>query len=256
MYSNNFAQIYFYFTGVLAVIQGDMLIQLFGKNQLLRMGENLRPSDINNIRTKLRSIARLLLLLQDKSQATHSLNKYFQPQYYDTFVNSVNDMARDSPQLGLTLGHYVKQLCHLNVAEAIKVRDVETETAGEQFLKLYAASWSPTVAAATGKRQRLNKINTEQLLPITEDLVKLTAYIKEQIGSQLLSLSDRTWLVKLCVGGLILFNKRRPMEVQDVKLSDFQYSLGAQEEREEIMAHLSLEERVVHGRSVEQYVIC
>ena len=35
-------------------------------------------------------------------------------------VNTVRDMGKDSPNLALTLGHYIKQICQLKQSLAIQ----------------------------------------------------------------------------------------------------------------------------------------
>ncbi|XP_067947184.1 uncharacterized protein [Watersipora subatra] len=235
--------------GLLAIIKKDELIKLFGINQLLRMGENLRFSDINNICNKLKSLARLLQAVRAESETWHDFMSYYCPKYYDCFVRASTGLSKKSSQLGLTLGHYVKQLCHLRIAVAVKASDTDGERSGEQFLKLCMASWTTNVVSAICKRQRLAKLNQVINLPLTADLLKLTKFIDREVSEQLASLTNRVWLVKLVISALILFNKRRPMEVQDLKVADYRLSLAAdQEQREEITNNLSVEEKLVASR--------
>jgi len=239
-----------YFLGLQAIIKHDDLIRLFGTNQLLRMGDKLRNSDINNIRNKLRSVARLLKGLREKTETFHNLSTYIDPKYYDSFVEVVRDLgSKTSSQLALTLGHYIKQLTHLHIAAAVKSADEEAECRGESFLKLYRGSWGMVVASAAAKRQRLSNLNESTPLPTTQDLVTLTAFLKEKI-CKIMREAEPNYveLVKLVVSALIVFNKRRPMEVLEIKLTDYQLSKENQEEREEIMNHLSVDEKIVANR--------
>lgn len=188
--------------------------------------------------------------LREETDRTHGFETYIAPRYYDAFVVTVQRLASESPQLALTLGHYIKQLCQLHIAESLKKGDAASELAGEQFMKLYNASWSTTVAAATSKKQRLEKFNTDASLPLTQDLVKLTSYIKDSIKKEvdIGESSDNVKLAKFTLAYLIIFNKRRPMEVEDLKVTDFTFSNSQQEERKEIVQHLSCEEKLIHER--------
>lgn len=56
-------------------------------------------------------------------------------------AGSVKKLAKQSSHLALALGYYVKRLCILNIARAIKNNDEDAERKGEKFLKLYSASW-------------------------------------------------------------------------------------------------------------------
>ena len=212
------------------------------------MGDNLRPSEINNIRKKLRSIARLVKLVRAATSSCYNLSSYLVPKYFDDFVTATRQLGDKSAQLALTIGHYVKQLCQLNISQAIKINDFDAETSCERFLKLYTGQWSTAVSSAISKKQRLGKLNKAIELPKSSDIVALTQWIKREIESQLLKLTDYVYLIKLVMAGLILFNSRRPMEVEEIKISDFKLSLQSRSEREELIDFLSPEEKILAER--------
>ena len=64
--------------GLINVIKDDKLIKEFAQGQILRLGEKeLRRAgtvDINGIRTKLRSVGRVLLAAKDIDQAIKSVD--------------------------------------------------------------------------------------------------------------------------------------------------------------------------------------
>lgn len=227
------------------LIKGDSIIRLFGENQLLRKGVELTFAETNQIRAKLHYLARLLAQLHKCTDSTKSYSELLKPQYYDAFVESVLIIRESNKQLALTLGHFIKQICLLNIAEGIKQQDKEREKHSEKFLKLFTSSWNTTVASSTARLQQKAKLNKAILLPDTNDLVKLTKFLNLKISSPT---TEYVLLQKFLLTAMILFNKRRPAEVADIKISDYQLSLENQEDREEIMNSLPAEERIVASR--------
>lgn len=229
------------------MIKGDKIIRLFGENQILRKGDQLTFTEANQIRAKLHFLARLLAQLHVQTNSTMSFSELLRPQYYDAFVSSVLTIRETNKQVALTLGHYIKQICLLNIAQSIKTGNKDAEKQSEKFLKLYHSSWSTTVAASTARLQQINKLNKAIQLPDTNDLVKLTKFIDRRITDPA---TDYAMLQKLLMTAIILYNKRRPAEVAEIRISDYQLSLHNQENRDEILNSLPAEERVVASRFV------
>lgn len=234
------------------MIEGDPLIKIFGENQLLRMGgANLRHAEVNNIRNKLRSLARLLIVLRERTNATMNFEHLLKPKYYDMFREAVSRLSVESPQLGLTLGHYIKQINLLNMAEAIKLSNSSRLECSEKFKRLLEANWTATVSASAAKVQRLRKLNTEATLPSTKDLVKLTNHIKSKVP-ELTKNRDVPNLKKYVLCGLILFNKRRPMEVAELTVADYNIAMAKQDDViDECMESLSQSEKLIAKRYID-----
>ena len=202
---------------MLEVIKADKLLRQYGTYQIERLGslELARPVEVNNIRNKLRSIARMVLKLRETGEG--DLINMIKPQVYERFVSTVRQMALQSDQLGLTLGIYVKQLSLLKIADCIAAGNRDGKQDAEDFLQLYNASWVQRVSSHIGRRQRLKKLNKSHDLPIEEDLRKLTRFLESEIKSTV----DVQRLKMLTLSSLILFNKRRPMEVHEMTVEDF-----------------------------------
>ena len=99
---------------------------------------------------------------------------------------------------------------------------------GEKFARLCEGYWCQTVASATNRTQRLRKLQKTTELPAADDITKLTRFIHEETWEAVHNGAVER-LKKLILAGLILFNKRRPMEVEELKYVDFQ---RAQEKKE------------------------
>ena len=189
-------------------------------------------------------------VLQPAGSKYIPLTSFVTPCYYEQVVDAAQELATKSPQLGLAIGHYVKQICLQKIATAIKDRSDSDLKDAEDFMKLYSASWSSHVAAPTGRRQRLKQLNKAVELPLTSDIRKITDYLQKSIDAKLRSVSpDVDKLVKLTLTSLIFFNKRRPAEVAELRFSDVQQAASnTEEDNMEIMQSLSEAEKTVAKR--------
>jgi hypothetical protein len=230
--------------GVLSLIESDQLIKVFGQHQLLRKGEKLSWMETNQIRGKLRFLGRLLQILHKTTDRELSFSEFLRPEFFDAFRTSVLEIRNTNKQLAFTLGPYIRKLCLLNIAEAIKCRDKVRKKASQDFLDIFNSEWTETVSAATIRLQQKVRINRKLQLPLTKDLQKLTKYLVKEIQKE----SEPVRLQKLIMTYLILFNKRRPAEVELIKTSEYRLALNQQDDREEIMQNLTAEEKAVANR--------
>lgn len=234
--------------GVLDVVKGDHLIHIFGNHQILKKGE-LTWTESNHLRNKLRFLGRLLIAVRKESGTLLSFSELLSPRFYDNFVAATLVLRGKSKQLAVTLGHYLKQICMLNIAEGIKSGNKKLREDSELFLQLYNSSWSATVASSTIREQQKEKLNKPESLPVPEDLLKLTSYVQQQIEGELLkSTVDYTRLQKMVLASLVLFNKRRPAEVADMKVSDYTLSLDRQDDRKDVLSSFSFDEQISAAR--------
>lgn len=231
------------------MIKADEIIRNYGQHQLLRKGNDLDFDEINNVRHKLRALARLLQVLHELTHSVFSFAQLLAPEFYDQFVAAVLQIRAENKQLAIQLGHMVKSITFLNIAQCIKARDSARRQASEDFLQLYRSSWSEAVASATVRLQQKQKLNKAVDLPLSSDLVKITAYLDDELKKGITNEEcNYGKLQKLLLTSLLLFNKRRPHEVSKIKVSDYRLSLDCQEDREEILDSLTLEERTIAKR--------
>ena len=228
----------------------DSLILEFARCLLKRQGDpsEHRPSEINNIRKKLRCVARLLTLLHPKGTFV-PLTTYITAGGYDKVEDAARQLALKSPQLGLSLGHYIKQICLQKIGLAIKDKCTEDLAEAESFKKLYEASWSSQVAAPTSRRQRLRQLNKAVELPLTTDVIKFTDYLKETVDVQLnLEQIDIEKLIKVTLASIIMFNKRRPAEVSQLKFEDVDSARNREDDNLELQNSLTEAEKQLAKR--------
>ncbi|RUS79500.1 hypothetical protein EGW08_012732 [Elysia chlorotica] len=214
------------YPGLKTVCQQDSLIKEFCRGLVHKIGTEgeQRRKDKDNIRTKVRAVARLLVGLNERTNQSLSLEEYIKPKTFMLIVNTVKDMGMHSPNLALTLGHYIKQICQLKKSVALQTEGELKRKEADDFDLLYQAHWNNYVSAVSLRRQKLRSLNKTLELPLTSDLVKLKDFLDSKIESFLSKFhhSYQEWIdaAQALMVRLILFNKRRVSEVEELKSAD------------------------------------
>ena len=215
--------------GITKLCRQDPLIKEFALSMTGRIGDagEQRIKDVDNVRTKVRTVGRLLKELHTENSNEESLSFFVTGPRYKAITEAVKRLAisTDSPQMALVLGHYIKHIALLKISRGIQNGDVDAQSEGRDFQFLFQAHWNNQVSCVAQRRQRLRKLNKQDDLPTTEDLLILRQWIQKE-SEILCALSQPTdihltWLSKLTLVRIVLFNKRRISEVQEMKVSDF-----------------------------------
>lgn len=216
------------YPGLRQLCSNDTLIKEFGRGLLQRLGleHEQRRKDKDNIRNKLRSVGRLLIRLNEKTKTNLELSAYIQPAYYQIVTKTVRDIGNELPHLALSLGHYIKQLCVLKQSLAIQHGESEGKYAAEQFNLLLGAHWNNQVSAVSLRRLKLKTMNKSIELPKKDDMVTLKNFLDTQMAKSLLCFkpNENQWTeaCQILMVRILLFNKRRVSEVEEMKISDIE----------------------------------
>ena len=163
--------------GIPCICKNDLLIKEFSKSMLLRLGEKSeqRIKDIDNVRTKVRTVGRLLKELNETKEAALPLSDYITGRNFGLVTNATKSLAlkSDSPQVALTLGHYIKHVALLKISVGIQEDNSDYIKEGRNFQELYQCHWNSRVSSVAKRRQQLRHINKESKLPLTKDLIAL-----------------------------------------------------------------------------------
>lgn len=215
------------------VAKRDKLILLLGQDMFQKNVRNkLRRGEYT--RAKMRLVAKALIKAQEKvnseleeeQKEEMSWYKLMKCSYFKLVVESVKAVSGgteesfQTPSNALKLGYAIKELADLKCTEAQMDGDVEGVDEATDFRKLVSRRWCPDISAlacATISEGRFNKI---QVLPEPEDLQKLSQYLL----SETKKLSNNEWEkddfkrgVTVVEAYLLLFNKRRPGELESVE---------------------------------------
>ncbi len=100
---------------------------------------------------------------------------------------------------------------------------------GESFEVLLEDNWTTEVSGHALRTLHLAKKSKVQMLPLTEDVVKMSNYLQDRVDKYSAILREETgdkkeaWheLASVSLTQLILFNRRRQGEVSKATLSDY-----------------------------------
>ena len=155
--------------GIPKICETDQLIREFGKSLLGRLGEEdeRRLKDVDNVRTKIRTVGRLLKELRNVEGEEKTISDFIKGTEFKKVVSATKSLALscDSSQLALTLGHYIKQIAFLKVSCGIMNGSSEYQQEGKDFQYLYEAHWNNQVSCVAKRRQRLRQINKPSEIP-------------------------------------------------------------------------------------------
>ena len=241
------------FPGLRDICQRDDLLKEFCRGLIHRIGPKgeQRRKDKDNVRTKIRAVARLVSMLNEKHHKVLSLNDYIHPCLFMDVVNCVKDVGLSLPNYALTLGNYLKQLCLLKKSLALQVEDQVRRKEAEDFDILFQAHWNEYVSAVCLRRLKLRSLNKAIELPLTSDLIKLKDFLDQKIEMFLrtckLSIEDWISAAQAVMCRLILFNKRRVSEVEELKVKDLTDSVKSSDS-EDILAQMDFTERALAKR--------
>ena len=220
-------------------LSSDSLITTYGSYLL---GVTAGFKKVNNISQRMRVLARLLLTIRKKTNNTALwLSDILRPEHFDTVIDATKELGRYNmqnddgeivptfsiPSLPLLIGYALEKCASLMNGIGIKSKDQVCVTNAKDFLKLYKLEWNTKISAICIKNMNLKKFNKCQLLPITDDLLKVRSYMKENIPLFTKDLFKeptlQNWrkLAELTGSRLTIFNRRRGNEAFNLLLKRF-----------------------------------
>ena len=241
------------------VIVRDPLLLAVGKHVLTNKGKS--PNHVAAIRSQLRSLGKLILCMQQKGNHKHKLETILQPRYFDSIISSVQEVCEwemgdanhppryKIPSLALKLGHGLKKAAELALSGSIKEGDRIKQQVFTDYLTLHTGEWGDRISHAALSTLNLNKLNSVDPLPVTEDLVQLSEETKKRMQELIKDLTDRASgpselkanynkLVQLTCAAVILFNKRRGGEASRLLVETYQRRKKSVA-NQDIVSHLS-----------------
>lgn len=74
----------------------------------------LEMREVNNLRTKMRMLARLVMEACDV-RTVNDVSELLEPDRFEQLVSTAKTIIIENPQLGLTVGNYIKQVASLKI---------------------------------------------------------------------------------------------------------------------------------------------
>ncbi|XP_031344680.1 uncharacterized protein LOC116171817 [Photinus pyralis] len=216
-------------------IRYDLLAVLYG-NYMCNKYSLQHHHDM--IRNKLRSIGRLLIVAKSMDSTIKDFVNLLTPEKFDVAIAAIKQVGGlnatnthyKAPTTVLTLSTVCKQACNIWKTECIKNSDPIAKQKVEDFLVLFNVSF-PAELGRTAIENRVEQQRHKVVeLPMKDDVKKLVSFLR---------LKRREWFSKIRRGNvqdfryalqqlasytlvsLMVFNRRRPGELERITLTDF-----------------------------------
>ncbi|KAF5272968.1 hypothetical protein FQR65_LT17269 [Abscondita terminalis] len=199
------------------------------------------------IRAKIRLMGKLLLRTKELDNTVSDLASLITPTKYDLVTQAINDIAglnREgthyrAPSVATTLSTLCKRAANIWKVECLKKSDKQKKKNAEDFLSLLCVYNTGAIMRTATENQIEHQRQKIIELPDKGDISKLVSYIrkKRREAYTLLSrvasgsvFSIDLWksLCKFTLLSLMVFNRRRPGELERIKLQDYESLRGVQ----------------------------
>ena len=220
-------------------VQGDSLTIKFGSVLLRKLGHTRVP----DISQRMRQLGRLKLQLRKDLKTNDSsklqLVNCITGTGFDSVIKAVENLCGieidaqhrrrsvQKPSLALKLGHSLAKLAQMKKGAAIRNNDNTMRQEAEAFASLHESDFTDLISTVALKTLSDKKYNRPEVLPLTEDLVKLKIYeekLLRELTSELQTKQDyNTYrrLLEVVLSRITIFNKRRGGEASSLLLSAY-----------------------------------
>ncbi|XP_041815524.1 uncharacterized protein LOC121622685 isoform X2 [Chelmon rostratus] len=239
-------------------VKNDPLICEFGDRLLEKHGSD--QSKDGHVRQKMRELGRFVLAAKSIDSRVKLLQDVLVPPNFQLAVEAAKKASGftkskyryDTPSLALKLGHSLKAVCDIVIGQHVKAEDEAAAARVRSFLGLISAEWDLFMSRRAWTNLEEDRWNKKEMLPVTEDVMKLNKVLKatEEAAKQELldgpnAKAYRT-LSECLLSQIILFNRRRQGEAGKITLSTYM-NRAADDPNEDIMKGLSkLEQDLSH----------
>ncbi|KAL7842719.1 hypothetical protein SRHO_G00244080 [Serrasalmus rhombeus] len=217
---------------ITAAVKNDSCIIQLGEHLLNKGGSTAKHEAC--VRQKLRELGKLLITGRNVA-SLKTMEDFIHPQNYMKMVQAVrHTCGYDSeantyktPSLAKKLGISLMKLSKLMKAKALIAKDHCLAQNFSNFQEIHKERWCELISATAARNLEESKWNAPTVLPFTEDVQKLHAFLNKMQDELIKQLSaeptSKYWseLAKVALTQIILFNRRREGEVSCMLLSAF-----------------------------------
>lgn len=200
---------------------------------------------INVASRKMREISRLLIELKKIEPTIKCLFDALKPKYFDILVIATKTVAKynsekdkfESPTYAMNMGTYLKQCAEIAIVFALKRKEIaetvssaEAEADLKTLIKVIESQWQYEISSQAANDLNINKWNKVTLVPLASDLKLLKDFLILKANSAITGLnsgsnvSEYIVLLETIFCRVILLNRRRPGELQRLKLDTYEIS--------------------------------
>jgi hypothetical protein len=218
-------------------LRQDKLLILLGNKLLKKYRAKYHHKEI---RSKLRSLGRLLLAIKEKNPEILNFASIYNCRYYDLTLKTINELGGLNEQTGCyrapsypyMIGILLKQVGKILVSECIKDQNKYLKTNVEEFLHLLHEDYGTSVNKTVLENQLEKKRNKGTEIPNLGDIQILKKYLDKNRSKyfnnlkEKFSVSDWKALAMYTLTTLQLFNRRRAGEIQRILIADVEKTHG------------------------------
>lgn len=188
------------------------------------------------VRNRLRLVARLLIAVKEIDPRVNEMMDIYNVLLYDSVIDAVNTVAKynpetdmyDAPANGSQLGNFINEVGKRLLSVCIRRGLEDKQKEVDKFLKYHSNEFSVKVNRTVAESQVINKLEKRIELPTDEDIKTFYEYLEAQRASAYNKLKDKfnvkEWqkLSEMTLLLLLVFNRRRPGELERIKITDFE----------------------------------
>ncbi|XP_037401123.1 uncharacterized protein LOC119265232 isoform X3 [Pygocentrus nattereri] len=214
------------------IVKNDQVIIDVGQHLLNKGGTSAKNQQ--SVREKMREMGRLIRNAR-KVTTLKKMEDLINPKKYMETVKAVKlTCGYDSetnkfliPSLANKLGNTLVKVSKLLKAQGLISNNDKLVKNASEFQDVHQEKWNELISATALRNIREAKWNVPTVMPFTEDVQKMHAYLTQVQDEWYNSLSEspstKAWmeLAKVCLAQIILFNRRREGEVASMPLSAF-----------------------------------
>ena len=246
-------------------IRKDPLLIKFGSTLYNKLGKE-RTQDI---RGRLRNTARMLIELnrQKPENSKKCMSDYIHPCEFDSVVAAVKKLCCltdeertlsgqstfKKPSLVLKLGENLKKLAYLKRGRAIREQSKAMQDEVNEYLSLHESEWCDTLASKARATLQERTFNKPEVIPLTQDLVKLKNSIVDDMNHYKKAFTDDPEgsyndLAGTTLARILLFNKQRQGKPGKLRISQYTVKPNYVPEESELFQSLTpIEQKLVQN---------
>lgn len=218
-------------------VKNDPGIMMFGRTEFDRLGRRRA----GEVRYRMRLLERIKRAARSLTKIDGSeLSDYLAPDKFDAVVEAVRTTVGVSderslngvimfakPELAKKTGQLIRKFAEMIEGRLVVDRNRERRQDVADFLYLYSTQWSSKIGSIAHQTSVERRFNKKQLLPLTEDLVKIQSFLDKNIEKAGKELSDdpgkQNWreFANYLLTKVTMFNFRRGNECAAMQVEKF-----------------------------------
>lgn len=227
---------------IIPVMKEDQIVKLIRYDWLLIAHGNILCMKYsyhfqqNMIRAKLRLAGRVLHALKTINTEVTDFASIYHPKRYKSLIEAIKIVGKydsstnefGSPATSASAITAVKQIGRILKLEYMEKENAESVKRTKNFLFLMDSEFSSIINKRVKECQMKRRRDKDHKIPSKEDVRLLAMYVKSERDSCLEALTANfsfvNWvkLSKLTIASIIVFNRRRTGESQNILVSDFE----------------------------------